>query len=92
MPDDYSVNKPSHIVYRVSEGRDGNARFSRCGVAFEHRDEQCFSVSLDAIPVSEQAASRVPQDRKRSRFLPIREWLSVICQGLSTVLTQRSLQ
>jgi hypothetical protein len=56
---------PSHIVYHVRDGREGDRGFwTRCGAAWAHADGKGLNVQLDFVPLDGRITLRVPSDKK----------------------------
>ena len=63
MSDGDAPKKPTHGAYQVNEGQDGKAYFNRIGAAFEHRDQEGYSVHLDSVPVDGKVTLRTLKER-----------------------------
>jgi len=58
--------KPSHFVYTVREGGEGNSDFwTKIGVAFEHNDNKGFSIILEAMPFDGKLTIRKPEPKNQ---------------------------
>lgn len=60
MPKAKSNNKPSFALYAV-RGDGEEANWSRIGAAWDHKDGEGFSITLDAIPLSGRIVMRRPK-------------------------------
>lgn len=60
-----NTKAPSHIVYHVRDGREGDKGFwTRVGAAWPHTDGKGLNVQLDAVPLDGRITLRVPSDKK----------------------------
>jgi len=60
--------KPTHIAYAVrnfEKDSKADSSWSRIGVAFAHKDNKGFDVTLDAVPVSGRVVLRVNEPKPK---------------------------
>jgi hypothetical protein len=56
---------PSHIAYQVRDrGENKKSFWTRIGVAFQHADDQGFTVQLEAVPLDGRITLRVASEKK----------------------------
>ena len=55
--------KPAYIAYNVKRPNDGQAYWTKIGVAFQHQDSKGFNLVLDAFPVNGEVVLRVPEEK-----------------------------
>ena len=61
-------NQPSHIVYHVRDGADGEKGFfSRIGAGWNNADGAGINLVLDTIPLSGRLTVRVAQSKESQR-------------------------
>ena len=64
---DNKNSKPSHYVYTVRDGGEGQKDFwTKIGVAFTHNDGKGFSITLDAMPFDGKLTIRKPEPKEKS--------------------------
>lgn len=60
-----TTKTPSHIVYQVRDGREGDKCFwTRIGAAWAHADGKGFNVQIETVPLDGRITLRVPSDKK----------------------------
>lgn len=64
MTEETTPNRPSHIVWQVTEKEGSDKSYwTRIGAAWAHAGGGGFSLALEAIPLGGRIVMRVPTER-----------------------------
>lgn len=56
-------SEPSFEVFSVKDGKGDKSFFNKIGTAFEHKDGEGHTISLNALPVNDKIVLRTPRER-----------------------------
>ncbi|QDT53001.1 hypothetical protein Pan44_10160 [Caulifigura coniformis] len=60
-----SSKAPTHIVYHVRDGANGEKGFwTRIGAAWAHKDGKGFNVQVDCVPLDGRLSLRIASEKK----------------------------
>jgi hypothetical protein len=60
-----SSKTPTHIVYHVRDGANGqNGFWTRIGAAWAHKDGKGFNVQVECVPLDGRLSLRIASEKK----------------------------